>query len=255
MRPLVGPRCTAYLILSTICKIFVGFAGTGGYGEVFMGNWHGNEVAIKVLHLDQFSAVGWAAINSEASVMASLRHPNIVTFFGAGVTPNDRAFIVSEFMGMGSLRTVLDNALESDNEYIPWDRRFSMSRDIAAGMRFLHGRSPPLIHRDLKSDNCLLSPTWVTKVADFGAALKPARQMQGPSPAEPPTTHGFRRFTRAALMGPKADKVDDQAIRPRTKSFGSWQIVGSTDSSSSDLLLTATAGAGTPLWCVLGDFA
>lgn len=132
--------------LVLLSRLKFGAAGHGAYGEVYKGSWHGNAVAIKVLRADQFAAVGWAAINSEAQIMASLRHPNIVTFFGAGITPDDRAFIISELMTRGSLRLVLDAALVQ-SPGIAWVRRLAMCKDIAAGMRFLHGRTPPLVHR------------------------------------------------------------------------------------------------------------
>ena len=49
-----------------------------------------------------------------------------------------------------------------------WSKRIQIAADIAEGMEFLHSRKPPLIHRDLKSQNVLLSSDGRAKIADFG---------------------------------------------------------------------------------------
>ena len=45
-------------------------------------------------------------------------------------------------------------------------------RDIAQGMRFLHVHKPPIIHCDLKAENCLIDSHFRAKVADFGLSAK-----------------------------------------------------------------------------------
>lgn len=50
-------------------------------------------------------------------------------------------------------------------------------RDIAAGMSYLHSRSPPLIHRDLRPDNCLIDADGSVKVGDFGKAVTPDAEL------------------------------------------------------------------------------
>ena len=43
-----------------------------------------------------------------------------------------------------------------------------LALDAAKGIAFLHGRSPPVVHRDIKSPNVLISSEWVGKIGDFG---------------------------------------------------------------------------------------
>lgn len=60
---------------------------------------------------------------------------------------------------------------------LSWQLRMKIAIDIAKGMAYLHSRSPPVLHRDLKSPNVLLAATSedavvVAKVSDFGASCK-----------------------------------------------------------------------------------
>ena len=63
--------------------------------------------------------------------------------------------IVLEYASRGSLETVIQN------EFIPIShaRRLGFLCDIARGIKYLHSQNPPIIHRDLKSDNVLVSTT------------------------------------------------------------------------------------------------
>ena len=51
---------------------------------------------------------------------------------------------------------------------LTWQRRLAMVADAAAGMLHLHTRTPPILHRDLKSPNLLVAGDWTVKVADMG---------------------------------------------------------------------------------------
>ena len=102
---------------------------------------------------------------TEIVFMRTVRHKNIVLFIGAGKSqPGDVPFLVMEYMERGSLKDVLYD-LSIDVDY---DRKLSFAMDSARGMNFLHTLEPPRIHRDLKSDNLLVSKHWIVKVADFG---------------------------------------------------------------------------------------
>lgn len=100
--------------------------------------------------------------------MAGLRHPNIVTFFGAGVDQADCEFLITELMSRGSLTSVLLD--QKAHPTLAWSSRLGFARDIASGMLFLHSRKPPMLHRDLKSDNVLLDDRWAAKVGQTAQA-------------------------------------------------------------------------------------
>jgi len=139
----------------------------GSFGAVWRGRWGTQTVAIKVLkrvvsdELDLDAAEGFRA---ECSTLESIRHPNLLIFFGAGVTPEGEAFMVTEWMELGSLRAVLADSLQP----LHFDLRAVIAVQIAKGMRHLHKVS--IVHRDLKSDNVLLDAHYNAKIADFGTS-------------------------------------------------------------------------------------
>ncbi len=138
--------------------------GSGASGSVYKAFYRDITVAVK-----KMVAIGLAKsiedFETEIVFMRTVRHKNIVLFIGAGKSqPGDVPFLVMEYMERGSLKDVLYD-LSIDVDY---DRKLSFAMDSARGMNFLHTLEPPRIHRDLKSDNLLVSKHWIVKVADFG---------------------------------------------------------------------------------------
>ena len=70
-------------------------------------------------------------------------------------------------------------------EPLPWERRVEIALDGALGMAFLHKCDPPVIHRDLKTDNMLLTLHGHAKLADFGFTKARARPHPSPPCAHP----------------------------------------------------------------------
>ncbi|WOL08803.1 serine/threonine-protein kinase EDR1-like isoform X1 [Canna indica] len=137
--------------------------GLGSFGEVYRGDWHGTEVAVKrFLHQD-ISSDALEEFISEVRIMKRLRHPNVVLFMGA-ITHVPNLSIVTEFLHRGSLFRLIHRP----NNQLDERRRLRMALDIARGMNYLHNCTPIIVHRDLKSPNLLVDKNWVVKVCDFG---------------------------------------------------------------------------------------
>eukprot|EP00727_Mastigamoeba_balamuthi_P004037 m51a1_g13630 putative pas domain-containing protein tyrosine kinase (302) ;mRNA; r:633-2027 len=128
--------------------------------------WRGTEVAAKVIPIRQSEKINEEKLLQEVSIMKSLRHPNVLLFMCYSKT-SETLTIVTEFMPNGSLLEVLaDKAMPMSTGL-----KISILSDIASGMAYLHGSNPPIIHRDLKSSNILLSASMQAKVCDFGLTV------------------------------------------------------------------------------------
>jgi hypothetical protein len=140
----------------------------GGFGDVYKADYREIVVAVKKLKQEIFELErSELEFEREIQVMRTIRHPNVVMFLGVGHSDeNGCPFIVLEYMSRGSLRDVLKN----ESIALTNSQRIRFALDAAKGMRFLHSRRPPRIHRDLKSGNLLVSERWIVKVADFGSA-------------------------------------------------------------------------------------
>merc|ERR1712166_1372815 len=111
----------------------------------------------------------------EVSTLVKVRHPNLVLFVGACVDKGN-VMIVTEYCFGGALFNLLHEQKKID---LSWSQRFKMIFDIAKGMNFLHTQEPPILHRDLKSLNLLVtepikknSDFVLIKVTDFGLSRK-----------------------------------------------------------------------------------
>jgi hypothetical protein len=151
--------------------------GSGGYGVVYKVKYRDMFAAMKVLRQPADDAFMWE-FEREIKFMQTVRHPNIILFLGAGRTRDGAPFIVSEFVSRGSLRELLDDQTQD----IPLELQVKFALDIARGMSFLHSLFPPRIHRDLKSDNLLVSEMDIVKITDFGLGKQisaPLSRQQG----------------------------------------------------------------------------
>ncbi|XP_019239060.1 PREDICTED: serine/threonine-protein kinase EDR1-like isoform X2 [Nicotiana attenuata] len=137
--------------------------GLGSYGEVYRGDWHGTEVAVKKFLDQDITGDSLEEFRSEVRIMKRLRHPNVVLFMGA-VTRSPHLSIVTEFLHRGSLYRLIHRP----NNQLDERRRLRMALDAARGMNYLHNCTPMIVHRDLKSPNLLVDKNWVVKVCDFG---------------------------------------------------------------------------------------
>ncbi|KAF5737482.1 serine/threonine-protein kinase CTR1 [Tripterygium wilfordii] len=139
--------------------------GAGSFGTVHRADWHGSEVAVKILMEQDLHAERFKEFLREVAIMKRLRHPNIVLFMGA-VTQPPNLSIVTEYLSRGSLYRLLHKS--GAREVLDERRRLSMAYDVAKGLNYLHRRNPPIVHRDLKSPNLLVDKKYTVKVCDFG---------------------------------------------------------------------------------------
>ncbi len=150
--------------------------GEGTSALVYKGMYRGTDVAVKKLKTTQCVGDSNFAkeLKREITALAMLRHPNLVLFMGTGVLPEGNVCILTEFCDGGTLFQLLH---AKKHVTLSWRQRAKIALDVAKGMAFLHSHKPPIIHRDLKSLNLLLSENvsgpsdYVhVKITDFGLA-------------------------------------------------------------------------------------
>ncbi|CAN1351989.1 Probable serine/threonine-protein kinase SIS8 [Linum perenne] len=138
--------------------------GIGFFGEVFRGVWNGTEVALKVFLEQDLTAENMEDFCNEISILR-LIHPvlAVILFLGACIKP-PRLSMVTEYMEMGSLYYLIH--MSGQKKKLSWRRRLKMLRDICRGLMCMHRMK--IVHRDLKSANCLVNKHWTVKICDFG---------------------------------------------------------------------------------------
>ena len=134
--------------------------GEGGFGVVHKGRWQKVTVAIKRLRAKTLTEATLNAFREESRLHGQLRHPNVVSLYGACLEPGHFSMVM-EYMSGGSLYQLLHSSKE-----LLWSLRKSIASDIAVGLNYLHESG--IIHRDLKSLNVLLDGNDQAKLADFG---------------------------------------------------------------------------------------
>ncbi|KAL8147640.1 putative serine/threonine-protein kinase SIS8 isoform X1 [Apium graveolens] len=137
--------------------------GIGFFGEVFRGIWNGTDVAIKVFLEQDLTAENMEDFCNEITILSRLRHPNVILFLGACTKPPHLS-MVTEYMEMGSLYYLIH--LSGQKKKLSWRRRLKMLRDICRGLMCIHRMK--IVHRDIKSANCLVNKHWTVKICDFG---------------------------------------------------------------------------------------
>ncbi|KAJ8528680.1 hypothetical protein ON010_g14649 [Phytophthora cinnamomi] len=140
----------------------------GASGEVWVCEYNGQKVAAKrLLQTKDQKAENVQAFAEEIRLSASLVHPHIVEFVGVAWNSLNNLVMVLEFFPKGNLQ----NYLQKHGDLLSWARdKIHMAIGVAQALEYLHARTPPLIHRDLKSNNVMLTDQLEPKLIDFGVS-------------------------------------------------------------------------------------
>nr|XP_025043815.1 serine/threonine-protein kinase WNK2 isoform X6 [Pelodiscus sinensis] len=145
--------------------------GRGSFKTVYKGldteTWV--EVAWCELQDRKLTKIERQRFKEEAEMLKGLQHPNIVRFYDfweSCVKGKKCIVLVTELMTSGTLKTYLKRFKVMKPKVLR-----SWCRQILKGLLFLHTRTPPIIHRDLKCDNIFITgPTGSVKIGDLGLA-------------------------------------------------------------------------------------
>ena len=194
--------------------------GVGGMGEVYRATdlRLGRTVAIKTLTAVSAEAQreALARFLREAKAQSRLQHPSIVTIHQVG-TADEIRYIVMEFIEGKTLKKVVGGNPLSPSQVCEYGIQ------IAEGLAVAHEAG--IIHRDMKSQNVMITTRGQVKVLDFGLAkLKEApgtapaapvdlgkTQMYGDEPAPPPDPGEFKTQV-GKIMGTATNMSPEQCL-------------------------------------------
>ena len=141
--------------------------GSGAFNVVLELNYNGLKCAGKKIHdwLLKDEAILRQLVD-ECHFLSQIRHPNIVQCLGVYFQQGVQApVLVMEFLPAN-----LNSCIEKYGIF-PKRISYSILHDVALGLCYLHSQSPPIIHRDLSSNNILLTPNMTAKISDLGMAM------------------------------------------------------------------------------------
>lgn len=141
----------------------VGHAGSGGMGQVYVGEDPrlGRRVAVKILPPEMAERPGWLErFEREARALAALNHPNIVTIHSIDEDDGLR-FLTMEYVEGETLESRVGEAMSLEDF-------LRIARDLAMALGAAHDRG--VIHRDLKPANLMVTADGRLKILDFGIA-------------------------------------------------------------------------------------
>ncbi len=200
MNNLVGNTIMHYRIIKQI--------GQGGMGVVYKAEdlKLKRQVAIKFLPLNTSgNSEEKLRFENEAQVAASLNHPNIATIYSIEEFENNR-FIVMEFIDGKELKHIINT---NQDTTLPVSDIINYTIQIAEGLKAAHKKN--IVHRDIKSQNIMITDEGLIKIMDFGLAkIKGGSQI----------TKSGVTFGTPEYMSPEQAKGEKLDYRTDIWSFG-----------------------------------
>ncbi|KAK9286891.1 hypothetical protein L1049_015298 [Liquidambar formosana] len=180
---LKGARCFSFEVLNKCTDKFseASELGSGGYGKFYKGTLSSGElVAIK--RAQQGSTHGGLEFKTEIELLSRVHHKNVVSLVGFCFDQGEQ-MLVYEYVPNGTLK---DSLSGKSGIRMDWTRRLKVSLRTARGLSYLHElANPPIIHRDIKSNNILLDERLNAKVADFGLSKPMGNSEKGHGYVDP----------------------------------------------------------------------
>ncbi|KAJ0252155.1 Protein kinase superfamily protein [Hirschfeldia incana] len=161
----------SYNVLKTATSDFSqeNIIGKGGCNEVYRGVLRdGKDIAVKILKSSSKEAM--TNFVHEIDIISSLSHQNISQLLGVCVQDNN-LISVYNLASLGSLQKAL-HGKQKGKHALSWEERFNIAIRLAEALDYLHNRcSKPVIHRDVKTSNVLLTDELQPQLSDFGLSM------------------------------------------------------------------------------------
>eukprot|EP00118_Oscarella_pearsei_P008832 m.47478 g.47478 ORF g.47478 m.47478 type:complete len:818 (+) comp33794_c0_seq2:104-2557(+) len=142
--------------------------GEGSFGAVHAGSWKGGQIAVKRFFTLIMHDHTERLCRQELSICCRIRHPNIVTVYGASMVNETPLLILMEFLE-GALSEVIA-AARASGRYLTHREQLDLADGAVAGIAYLHDLNPAYVHGDIKMGNVLVTRAMAAKIGDLGAS-------------------------------------------------------------------------------------
>lgn len=143
--------------------------GSGAFKTVWkaIDQDRGIEVAWNQLRLDRFQDTDFKKLYAEIQLLGQLKHLHIIEFYASWINEAKHEVVfITECMTSGTLKQFIKRARNLKLSVIK-----NFCSQILKGLNYLHTRSPPIIHRDIKCDNIFINGSLgEVKIGDLGLA-------------------------------------------------------------------------------------
>lgn len=161
-----------------IAKIGVGGQGTVYYAHSTISSSVASEVVLKEFVLPVFPDArvrrqSAEKFQEEANMLSRLDHPQIVDFLDLFLEDH-RAYLVLEKVEGTTLKALVEAEGPQSERCVA-----ELMRSMCVVLAYLHGQSPPIVHRDFTPDNLILEPDGKVKLIDFSVAQKIENDITG----------------------------------------------------------------------------
>ena len=147
--------------------------GKGGFGAVYKAadiQFSNRLVAIKEMSQQNLTSQemleATTTFKHEALLLASLVHPHLPRIYEQ-FSDAGRLYLVMDFI---EGETLEEHLLKSMGNRLPVDKALSIGLQLCTVLEYLHTRQPPIVFRDLKPANIMLTPLGHIYLIDFGIA-------------------------------------------------------------------------------------
>jgi eukaryotic-like serine/threonine-protein kinase len=200
----------------------------GGTGEVFLarprqGNRPARELVIKRLSRLRGKASDFDLLSREAELHRAVRHPNVVSVYGAGMV-GDEPYLAMEYVPGVDLHRLLSLAV-SENKTVPIEVAIHVVRSIAAALHAVHqardsaGAALNITHGDVSPSNIYLSMKGEVKLGDFGIA-------QASLVGEPPRGSQSGEMLRGKVGYFAPERLKGEPVDQRADLFALGVVLG-----------------------------
>eukprot|EP00727_Mastigamoeba_balamuthi_P013569 m51a1_g8835 hypothetical protein (1703) ;mRNA; r:403593-413484 len=198
--------------------------GHGRFGSMYMADWHGTTVAVRVIDKKATPKEDQRLIKEEVLLLHKHHHPNLLMLMGYCETKTE-LLVVTEYMEGGTL-----------SDYLVREKRYA--EDVLKGIAYLHSCKPPIVHGSISTRNLLLDVKGTVKVSDFWFSSKKGAFSSGSG----------KTLKRAAWQPPEV--IAGTFLTPATDvyAFGIvlWELIAPPEMTlaSASACSTATASDG-----------